>query len=123
VHDFSYPLAHIVTARYWHKAGPTNLHLTVSETGWMKSIGGMLYVQCWWAPASCLDFDKIRAPRSSAMIQKYHVTTFCARRDLPFLHQGGHRAVRSSPRCARHHGREALHPEVFNRFSSSPGCG
>ena len=32
-HDFSYPLAHIVTAKYWQNVDPDGLHLTVSDTG------------------------------------------------------------------------------------------
>ena len=36
-HDHTYPIAHIVTAKYWHNVDPDGLHLTVSETGWASS--------------------------------------------------------------------------------------
>lgn len=44
---YSYPLGHIVTARYWHNVNTTDagLHLTLAETGWAKSIWGKLYGQ------------------------------------------------------------------------------
>ena len=32
IHDHSYPLAHIVTAKYWHQAEDGGLHFTVAET-------------------------------------------------------------------------------------------
>ena len=37
IHDFSYPLAHIVTAKYWQQAEDNGLHFTVAETGWAKA--------------------------------------------------------------------------------------
>ena len=33
-HDFTYPLGHIVTAKYWHRVVENGLHLTVAESGW-----------------------------------------------------------------------------------------
>ena len=65
-HDFSYPIAHIVTAKYWHNVDPDGLHLTVSETGWAKSGLGKLYGQ-WFLAAGIFvyDFDKSSPPTSS----------------------------------------------------------
>ena len=37
IHDFAYPLAHIVTAKYWQQAEEDGLHFTVAETGWAKA--------------------------------------------------------------------------------------
>ncbi len=31
-HDFTYPLGHIVTAKYWHNLNENSLHLTVADT-------------------------------------------------------------------------------------------
>ena len=45
IHDFSYPLAHIVTAKYWQQAQEDGLHFTVAETGWAKASWGKLYGQ------------------------------------------------------------------------------
>ena len=38
VHDFTYPLGHIVTAKFWQNVVNDGLHFTVSDTGWAKSI-------------------------------------------------------------------------------------
>lgn len=40
VHDFTYPLAHIVTAKHWQQAQDGGLHFTVAETGWGKASWG-----------------------------------------------------------------------------------
>ena len=45
IHDFAYPLAHIVTAKYWQQATDGGLHFTVAETGWAKASWGKLYGQ------------------------------------------------------------------------------
>ncbi|MFZ2538082.1 MAG: AMP-binding protein, partial [Oscillospiraceae bacterium] len=49
MHDYSYPLAHIITAKYWHCCEPDGLHLTLAETGWAKAAWGKLYGQ--WVTA------------------------------------------------------------------------
>ena len=41
-HDFYYPLGHIVTALYWQQCMDGGLHLTISDTGWAKSVWGKL---------------------------------------------------------------------------------
>ncbi|MCR6491549.1 AMP-binding protein [Cellulomonas sp. P24] len=79
VHDFSYPIAHIPTAKYWHKVDPNGLHLTVSETGWAKSVWGKLYGQ--WLMEACVDvydFDRFDPVRLLEHLQEARVTTFCA---------------------------------------------
>ncbi|RYD02580.1 hypothetical protein N752_24950 [Desulforamulus aquiferis] len=38
-HDHSYPLGHIITGVFWHRAEPDGLHFTISDTGWLKSYG------------------------------------------------------------------------------------
>lgn len=78
-HDFSYPIAHIATAKYWHKVDPDGLHLTVSETGWAKSVWGKLYGQ--WLMETCIDvydFDRFDPVRLLQHVAEAGVTTFCA---------------------------------------------
>ncbi|SDB93346.1 acetyl-CoA synthetase [Sanguibacter gelidistatuariae] len=79
VHDYSYPIAHIATAKYWHKVDPEGLHLTLSETGWAKSVWGKLYGQ--WFMETCVDvydFDRFDATRLLEHLQDAKVTSFCA---------------------------------------------
>lgn len=78
-HDFSYPVGHIPTARYWHKVDPEGLHLTLSETGWAKSVWGKLYGQ--WFMETCidvLDFDRFDPRALLDHLVAERVTTFCA---------------------------------------------
>ncbi|MDD9208054.1 AMP-binding protein [Georgenia sp. 10Sc9-8] len=79
VHDYSYPIAHIDTAKYWHKVDPEGLHLTLSETGWAKSVWGKLYGQ--WFLETCIDvydFDQFDPRALLHHLQDAGVTTFCA---------------------------------------------
>ncbi len=77
--DCSYPLGHIQTAVYWLRCQEGGLHLTVSETGWAKSVWGKLYGQ-WMAGSAVMsyDFDKFVPAELLGILEKYAVTTFCA---------------------------------------------
>ncbi|MBO5889456.1 MAG: AMP-binding protein, partial [Clostridia bacterium] len=44
-HKHTYALGHFVTAKYWHCCERDGLHLTISDTGWGKSLWGKLYGQ------------------------------------------------------------------------------
>jgi acetyl-CoA synthetase len=78
-HNFTYPLGHILTARYWQKVQVNGLHFTVADTGWAKSAWGKIYGQ--WISGSAVmtfDYDKFVPKRMMEVIEKYKVTTFCA---------------------------------------------
>ncbi|MBQ8599276.1 MAG: AMP-binding protein [Oscillospiraceae bacterium] len=79
IHDHSYPLAHIVTAKYWQQAEDGGLHFTVAETGWAKASWGKLYGQ--WLVGSAVmvfDFDNFEPKQLCSVINRYGVTSFCA---------------------------------------------
>jgi acetyl-CoA synthetase len=79
VHDFSYPVAHLVTAKYWQRVDPEGLHLTVSETGWGKAVWGKLYGQ--WLMETCVDvydFDRFDPVKLLDHVAEAGVTSFCA---------------------------------------------
>ena len=80
LHDHSYPLGHIVTARFWHDLRSTDLHFTLSDTGWAKSAWGKFYGQ--WLDGACIFVYDIRgrfnATEILPLIEKYGITTFCA---------------------------------------------
>lgn len=40
LHDHTYPLGHIVTARYWQQVAEDGRHMTAADSGWAKSAGG-----------------------------------------------------------------------------------
>lgn len=77
--DHVYPLAHIVTAKYWHNLHQNSLHLTIADTGWLKAVWGKLYGQ--WIVGACVfvyDHDKFTPHAMLEMIQKYRITSLCA---------------------------------------------
>ncbi|MDL2247689.1 AMP-binding protein [Bacteroides sp. OttesenSCG-928-J23] len=122
-HDHAYPIAHIITAKYWHNVDADGLHLTVSETGWMKSVWGKLYGQ--WLCASAVfvyDFGKFVPADLLERIQRYGVTSFCAPPTIyRFLIKEGMSAESfGSVKYATTAG-EALNPEVYNRFLEITG--
>lgn len=78
-HNFTYPLGHIITARYWQNVQDNGLHFTVADTGWAKSAWGKIYGQ--WLSGSAVmtyDFDKFIPKNLMEVIERYKVTTFCA---------------------------------------------
>jgi len=80
LHTHSYPLGHLTTAVYWHDLEPGDLHLTLSDTGWAKSVWGKFYGQ-WLAGAAIFvwDFRGKFEPRELLRILSEHkITTFCA---------------------------------------------
>ncbi|MCI8623357.1 MAG: AMP-binding protein [Provencibacterium sp.] len=123
VHDHSYAVAHIITARYWHNVDPDGLHLTVSDTGWGKAAWGKLYGQ-WFCGAGIFvfDFEKFDAAALMNRIEKYRITTFCAPPTIYrfLVKEGMEGHDLSSIRYATTAG-EALNPEVFNRFKEYTG--
>ena len=78
-HNYKYPLGHFHTARYWHNVNPDGLHLTISDTGWAKSMWGKLYGQ-WLCEGAVFvyDFDRFDPADILPMFKKYQITTFCA---------------------------------------------
>ncbi len=121
IHDFSYPLAHIVTAKYWQQAEEDGLHFTVAETGWAKASWGKLYGQ--WLVGSAVmvfDFDNFEPKQLCAVINRYGVTSFCApptvyrylvRKGIPDMPSLRHASTAG----------EMLAPEVFRKFQERTG--
>ncbi|MCD8311620.1 MAG: AMP-binding protein [Firmicutes bacterium] len=121
VHDFTYPLAHIVTAKYWQQAEDGGLHFTISETGWGKASWGKIYGQ--WLVGSAVmvyDFDNFNPQQLIGIINKYGVTSFCApatvyrylvRKEIPEMPSLKYAATAG----------EMLSPEVFHIFEEKTG--
>ncbi len=78
-HDHSYPLGHIVTAKYWQRVENDKLHLSVSDSGWAKFGWGKIYGQ-WLCGATIFayDMEKFVPAKLLEVISKYQITTFCA---------------------------------------------
>jgi acetyl-CoA synthetase len=80
LHDHTYPLGHIVTAKYWQCVEDGGLHMTAVDSGWAKFGWGKIYGQ-WICGAviAAYDFDgHFLAEKLLAVMQKFRLTTFCA---------------------------------------------
>ena len=121
IHNHTYPLAHIVTAKYWHQAEDNGLHFTVAETGWAKASWGKIYGQ--WLVGSAVmvyDFDNFDPKLLTAVINRYGVTSFCApptvyrylvRKGIPSMPTLKHATTAG----------EMLAPEIFRKFTELTG--
>ncbi len=121
IHEHSYPLAHIVTAKYWQQAEDNGLHFTVAETGWAKASWGKMYGQ--WLIGSAVmvyDFDNFEPKQLTSVINRYGVTSFCApptvyrylvRKGIPDMPTLRHASTAG----------ELLAPEVFRKFTERTG--
>ncbi|MEE1018520.1 MAG: AMP-binding protein, partial [Acutalibacteraceae bacterium] len=121
IHDHTYPLAHIVTAKYWQQAEDSGLHFTVAETGWGKASWGKIYGQ--WLVGSAVmvyDFDNFDPKLLTSVINRYGVTSFCApptiyrylvRKGIPDMPTLKHASTAG----------EMLAPEVFRKFTERTG--
>ncbi len=122
-HNYKYPLGHFITAKYWHRVNPEGLHLTISDTGWAKSMWGKLYGQ-WLCEAAVFvyDFDRFDAEKILPLFAKYNITTFCAPPTMyrMLIKRDISRFDLSSIEHASTAG-EALNPEVFKQFEKSTG--
>jgi acetyl-CoA synthetase len=122
-HNYLYPLGHILTAKYWQCVEEDKLHLTVSETGWAKSVWGKLYGQ-WLAGAVIFvyDFDKFVPKDLLHMIAKYKVATFCAPPTIYryLIKEDFTQYDLSNLKYCAVAG-EPLNPEVYNKFLSLTG--
>ena len=78
-HDQTYPLGHILTAKYWQQVEEDKLHYTVADTGWAKSAWGQIYGQ-WIAGATVFiyDYDSLDVRKMTDKMAQYGVSTFCA---------------------------------------------
>lgn len=121
IHEHSYPLAHIATAKYWQQAEDNGLHFTVAETGWAKASWGKIYGQ--WLVGSAVmvyDFDNFEPKQLTHIINKYGVTSFCApptvyrylvRKGIPDMPSLKHASTAG----------EMLAPEIFRKFTERTG--
>lgn len=121
IHEHTYPLAHIVTAKYWQQAEDDGLHFTVAETGWAKASWGKIYGQ--WLIGSAVmvyDFDNFDPKQLVTVINHYGVTSFCApptvyrylvRKGIPAMPALKHASTAG----------EMLAAEVFRKFTEAAG--
>ncbi len=122
-HNFAYPLAHIVTAKYWHNLHENSLHLTIADTGWLKAVWGKLYGQ-WIVGAAVFvyDHEKFTPVDMLEIIQKYKLTSLCAPPTIFrfLIREDMSKYDLSSLEWATIAG-EALNPAVYEQFLKLTG--
>lgn len=124
LHDFNYPLGHIITAVYWHKVLDDGLHISVADTGWAKCGWGKCYGQ--WIAGSAqfvYDYDGKFNPMNLITAVSWHgVNTFCApptiyrslvKQDLSEIDFSSFTHFTTAG--------EPLNPEVFRRWREISG--
>ncbi len=123
LHNCTYPLGHSITAKYWQQVVENGLHLTVSETGWAKSLWGKLYGQ-WMCGCAVFvyDYEKFDPNDLLQKIADYKVTSFCAPPTIYryFIKEDMGKFDLSSLQRGSIAG-EALNPEIYNRFLKATG--
>jgi acyl-coenzyme A synthetase/AMP-(fatty) acid ligase len=123
VHDQSYGLGHVTTARYWHDLRPGDRHWTVADTGWAKAAWGSLFGQ-WHERATVVQvaLGKPTADLVLGIIRDVGVTSFCA---PPTLYRLLVQADLASYdlRVLRHctSAGEPLNPEVIRAWADGTG--
>ncbi|MEI8200360.1 MAG: AMP-binding protein [Eubacteriales bacterium] len=123
LHDFSYPLGHLMTGVFWHRVEDGGLHFTISDTGWLKSLWGKMYGQ-WLGETAVFtyDFEKFHAGDILGKIAKYHITTFCAPPTMyRFMIKEDFSPYDLSALKHCCTAGEALNPEVYSQWHKNTG--
>lgn len=122
-HSYTYPLGHIVTAKYWQCVQNDGLHLTVADTGWAKCSWGKIYGQ-WLCGSAVMvyEFERFNGEQMMDVIKKYKVTSFCAPPTLYRLmaKTGIRRKAFASVKHVSTAG-EALQEEIIRLFHKETG--
>ncbi len=123
VHDYSYPLGHILLAKHWHQIDPDGLHWSVADTGWAKNAWGKIYGQ-WIMEGAVFvyEYEKFIPSHILDMIERFRVTTFCCPPTMFRLYLnaglGGHDLSSLKNCCIAG---EALNPDTYNTWYKATG--
>jgi len=120
LHDYSHPLGHIVTAKYWQQVRENKLHNSMSDSGWAKFGWGKIYGQfICGAPVFAYDMDKFVPKNVMENLEKYRIATFCAPPTMfRFMLADGMEDYDFT--AIEHCGNagEPLNPEIFNKIKT-----
>ncbi|MDR2571880.1 MAG: AMP-binding protein [Oscillospiraceae bacterium] len=123
LHDFTHPLGHIVTAKYWQQVRENKLHNSMSDSGWAKFGWGKIYGQfLCGAPIFAYDMEKFIPKNVLQKLEKYPIATFCAPpTTFRFMLADGMESydLSSIEHCGN--AGEPLSPEIFNKIKGILG--
>ena len=120
----SYPIGHEATGRFWLDNRPTDLHWTLSDTGWAQAAWTALFAP-WNMGAAIFIWDqrgRFDPGEALGMLERFPITTFFAPPTAyRMMVQQDLEAFR--PRALRHAvgAGEALNPEVIDSWRQGTG--
>jgi acetyl-CoA synthetase/medium-chain acyl-CoA synthetase len=76
----SYPLAHLITGKYWLDLRPDDLHWNLSDTGWAKAAYSNLFGPWRLGAAVFIQHSsgRFNAAETLQLLEQHAITTFCA---------------------------------------------
>ncbi|MCR5783754.1 MAG: AMP-binding protein [Clostridia bacterium] len=123
LHDFTLPLGHIVTAKYWQQVYDGCRHLTQADSGWAKFAWGKIYGQ-WICGAIIVTYDTLRfnPKRMLEIMEKLKLNSFCGPSTIYryLIQEDLTRYDFSSIRHCSMAG-EPLNPEVYYKWQKYTG--
>lgn len=122
--DHAYALAHSITGRYWQDLRESDVHWTLTDTGWAKAAWGLLYPPLTAGATIVLyDGEGFDLPMHLDIIARFKVTTFCA---PPTVYRVMAKADLSGADFSslRHcfGAGEPLNPEAMRAWKLATGC-
>ncbi|MCE2781231.1 acyl-CoA synthetase [Limnohabitans sp.] len=122
--DHAYALAHSITGRYWQDLRESDVHWTLTDTGWAKAAWGLLYPPLTAGATIVLyDGEGFDLPMHLDIIAQYKVSTFCA---PPTVYRVMAKADLSGADFSslRHcfGAGEPLNPEAMRAWKLATGC-
>jgi acetyl-CoA synthetase len=126
LHDSSYALGQLGTAKHWQNVqSDGGIHFTIADTGWGKAVWGKLYGQ--WLMEACVftyDFDRFDGDGICALIERYRITTFCCPPTMyRLILQGKPSDYDLSSLVYSVAAGEALNPDIFVSWRELTGLG
>jgi len=123
LHNYTYAIGHMASAKYWQNVGPESLHCTIADTGWGKAVWGKLYGQMMMeACVFTYDMDKFVPAEILGLLEKYKITSLCCPPTMfRFLMQEDVASYDLSSLKYCTIAGEALSPDVFNKWYEYTG--
>ena len=122
--DHAYAFAHSITGDYWMDLKESDVHWTLTDTGWAKAAWGLLYPPLLAGSAILLyDGDGFDLDMHLKIIAEQNVTTFCAPPTIyrAFAQSDTSGSDFSSLRHCFGAG-EPLNPEAMRAWKDATGC-
>ena len=121
----SYPLAHIITGKFWLDNRPSDLHWTIADTGWAQAAWTCFFAP-WTMGAAIFIWDnrgKFDPAGTLHMLEKYPITTFFAPHTVYRMLLTDKKLNGIRPKALRHcvGAGEAVNPDLIDVWKENTG--